>query len=428
MKSPLKSIYAQLTLMFGLLLLVNFIILITTLRQVTIKPTANQLGQMINNQIHILQPLIENKDLIQAQRSINKLLGENEILLDPAPSAHAPLTLTFYKVLFQKLQTSNDRTILIEETETNARIWIKDPWMNQYWLGLRFQAFAAKISSWVLTLLLVSLFLSLLATYWFSRYMLKPFKQMTHMAEDIVSGVAIEDIAKVKASSEVNEIAKLVKDSALQIQQLNKEKEMLLAGVSHDLRTPLARMRIQAEFLNDEECKVSLVEDIEEMDHIIGDFVSFVRSGTVEEFTKTDVGVLIEESLHNFQKQDLEVSFNQPKAPILLNLKPLSFKRAINNIIENAFKYGKPPVNIFVLESQNKITIRIRDHGLGVDKNQLKSIFSPFVMANNKNNQYGSGLGLAIVEKLMQQNLATVSADNHPDGGLILSIQFDNTD
>jgi two-component system osmolarity sensor histidine kinase EnvZ len=424
MKSAFKSIYLHLALMFVGLLLINFFIMIATLREITIKPSAKQFAEMINNQLQLIQPLLQNQDTSHATDIIDNLLPNNEIVISKDPEANSLPTLEFYNILSAELKQTKNRQILMQDSEKDPRLWIKDQSIAEYWLGFKFQAYSGKITDWVILIFLATMLMSLIAAYLFSRYMLKPFKQLAKMTEDIVAGQPTTELTKINRSNEVNEISQLVEKSALQIQKLNKEKEMLLAGVSHDLRTPLARMRLQAEFLSDTEIQTSFIQEIEEMDQIIGDFVSFVRSGVIEEFETVELISLINESIHGFNQTSQDIKFSAPESKLMLNLKPISMKRVLNNLFENAFKYGKPPVEVELFHDHKKIHLSIRDHGDGVQQDQLANIFSAFVMAESKNNQHGSGLGLAIVEKLLEQNNATISVQNHENGGLQFSILF----
>ncbi len=425
MKTIFKSTYAQLSLMFGVLLLANFIIIVLAMRQITFTPAAKQMATQLSMQVDGLKPLLKDKNFQQAKQLLTQVFPSGDVIVEENPQAQEMPNLKFYQAFKHKLLSQHISHVKWLEGQINenshSMLWIKPAWKQDYWVGITFQPFIKKVSHMFFLLLLGLILLSYLAAYFFSRYMLKPFRQLADMASDIVED---KESPSIKGTTEVEEISQIVRISAEKIQQLNKEKELLLAGVSHDLRTPLARMRLQAEFLSDNKTRGDFVQDIEEMDQIIADFVTYVRSGTIEEFQKVELSSFIQSSIEPFSQHGKPIEFNPATKPINLCVKPLSFKRMLNNIYENAFKYGAPPVVVSFTENQNSISVCIVDHGKGLCETLLTTIFQPFVMAQTKNNAYGSGLGLSIVQKLAEHNNAEVYAKNKTDAGLQVCIVF----
>lgn len=419
-----KSTYRQLAFMFGLLLVVNFMIIIAALRQLTIEPSATQMALFVNMQLSSIEKLLERKNFEEKQKIIVATFDSKQILIEKQPNAKEFPNLKFYRVLSQQILNNKSLPLKLEESEYASKIWIKPQWLDGYWLGIAFQPFIKNVSRLLKILIVTLLSLSLIAAYFFSRYMLKPFKQLAQMAVDIVEQKPSDEQLSISGTKEVKEIAQLVQVSAKKIQQLNKEKELLLAGVSHDLRTPLARMRLQAEFLTDMETQNSMVQDIEEMDAIIGDFVAYVRSGSFEETQNLDIGSIIQETIEQYLSTNKSIEFEHPKDAIFLDVKPLCLKRMLTNIIDNAYKYGKPPVQVEIEQQELSTLIHVVDHGDGLAEHEIDGVFEPFVLAHSTDNQYGSGLGLSIVKKMAQQINATVTAHNHSRGGLCVCIEI----
>jgi len=423
----LKSTYSQLSLMFVFLLLLNFIVVLIALRQFTIVPTANQIANLINNQIKSIELLAKGKSIEHAQIEINNAFPNSEINLNLLPEGVNFPNLTFYNVLKNKIIQANNAQVKLQTMVNKSIIWTKPYWSQDYWIGIEFQPFIQKIINLIALIFSSLLILSFVAAYVFSRYMLRPFKNLANMATEIIEQKSNAKDIEIKGTQEVKEIAQLVKSSANQIQQLNNDKEMFLAGVSHDLRTPLARMQLQAEFINDEETRIALIQEIQEMDSIIGDFVTYVRSGTLEESNDHDIVSIISESITQFSQMGHSINFLAPESPITIKIKPISVKRMLTNIYENAFKYGKAPVIVNIIEDKKQVKVCIIDSGEGIKESDLDAIFKPFVIAQNLDNTFGSGLGLSIVKKLAQQNNAKVIARNHEPKGLEVCIIFIQT-
>ncbi len=421
-----KSTYAQLTLLFGALLLLNFIIIIATLRALTISPSAAQMSSLLNMQLATLRVLLENKNQQQAQKIIANLGLSKKISLAQSPNAQKIPNLKFYRILATQLHKQKFSQVLSQAEAENSKIWIKPQWHSDYWLGFSFQPFVAQVTTFLSVLLVSLLLLSLLAAYFFSRYMLKPFKKLAEMATSIINNQEHSTDITLSGTTEVQAIAKLVKNSAEKIHKSNKEKELFLAGVSHDLRTPLARLRLQTEFLSDEAMQQDMVQEIQEMDAIIEDFINFVRLGSMEECEEINVETMVNQSILDFKKHQLkaEIILQQPQTKIIHKLKPLSCKRILSNLYENAYIYGKEPIIVTIQQQDNSFNICVKDAGNGVAKEDLENLFEPFFKTHNRHNKKGSGLGLSIVQKLAKQNNAKVHAKNSETGGLVVCLSF----
>lgn len=418
----LKSTYGQLTVMFTALLLINFAVVILTFRHFTFSPVAKQMAQQLNDQVLALQQMLQNGNMSQARTLLHEIYSDSQIIVSKSPSGKSLPSLQFYQELEKNIDGSRIEEILLQTSAQPSRIWLRPAWSHDYWLGFSFHSYIGNLSYLFAGMVLVLLIMTVPTVYFFSRYMLKPLRQVASLAASIVKGENITESFRIEGTTEVQNISNMVKNSALQVQKFNKEKEILLAGVSHDLRTPLARMRLQLEFLSDEEARDNMIQEIDEMNQIIESFIEYVKLGSEEKFQLIDLPELIVNSIESYPYKG--IYFNFSGLPVEIDAKPVSIKRMLTNIYDNAFKYGKPPVQINLESNEKETRIIIYDHGSGINEMDLEKIFEPFFMSGSKENKQGTGLGLSIVKKLAEQNNAVVRVSHHEKGGLQIEIIF----
>ena len=205
----------------------------------------------------------------------------------------------------------------------------------------------------------------------------------------------------------------------------------MTAGISHDLRTPLTRIRLATEMLPEAQdwLKEGIVNDIEDMNEIIDQFINYVRQDQQESMVSVDVNELIRDAV---QVRNIEEHHN-----IHLHLKPIptacmrrvALKRVLDNLIENAFRYGSEDIEIHsgYDKARNLLFFSIRDFGPGIPDTQIEGLFKPFTQGDKARGSLGSGLGLAIIKRIVDMHSGEVTLKNHPEGGLIASIFIPHT-
>ena len=207
------------------------------------------------------------------------------------------------------------------------------------------------------------------------------------------------------------------------IKQLESDRTLMTAGISHDLRTPLTRIRLAAEMISEdgEWIRDGINMDIEDMNAIIDQFIEYARHDQEEQWEMLNPNILIEEVCHSREgHHDYDIQRKLgvlPEIPLLR----VSIKRVIDNLIENACRYGgdKIVISTFSDKKRQRAYIRIRDFGMGIPEEELENIFKPFTQGNKARGAIGSGLGLAITRKILNTHVGEISLRNHPHKGLI---------
>jgi two-component system osmolarity sensor histidine kinase EnvZ len=203
------------------------------------------------------------------------------------------------------------------------------------------------------------------------------------------------------------------------LEQAAHDRTIMLAGISHDLRTPLTRMRLAAELMPDEDLREGMVYDINDMDEILAQFISYMRDGSDEVTQPTDLNQILQELLVQYKNAKI---LYQPQFLPLMPLRPLSIKRMVSNIINNALRYGREPIFISTTLLPYQLILTVRDSGEGIQMADLNSITEPFVRGESARTTQGSGLGLAIVKRIAGLHGGTINVRNHDEGGLEVSI------
>lgn len=261
--------------------------------------------------------------------------------------------------------------------------------------------------------------LSVFAAAWlFARQFNRPLVELAEATHRLARG---EPIANLKESGprEVRSLNHALQRASEQVQRSNQERELLLAGVSHDLRTPLARLRFAAELLDkpggDAELQAGMVQDIEEMDAIIGQFLAYVREGQDEAVEDCNLNELVAEVVRGFQREGRTISASLTDLPVMA-LRPVAIQRLVSNLLSNALQHGQPPVRISTGADNDVAFIAVRDAGKGIPAAQREDAKRPFSRGNPARNSQGAGLGLAIVRRIARRHRGELSMRQDSQG------------
>ena len=304
---------------------------------------------------------------------------------------------------------------------------------DKYWLMLERERLAGLTRvQWLGWATLVGL-LSLVGAALISSLVNLPLARLTAAARAIAKGERPTPLPE-KGSQEIIEANRSFNQMVEDLAQVEKDRAVILAGISHDLRTPLARMQLEVEMASlPEEAREGMQSDINQMDAIIGQFLDYAKPSDAATF----VAVTLSEMLADVGREaarirDLRVKTDlMPGVHVLGNATDL--RRVFNNIIENARRYGKTPGADYT-----EITILLRvkstahgrcavvdicDHGVGVPEDQIAQLLKPFTRLDTARGQAnGAGLGLAIVERVLTRHNAQLTVRNRDEGGLLLQI------
>lgn len=230
-----------------------------------------------------------------------------------------------------------------------------------------------------------------------------------------------------KGASEIREMGQAFLKMQKEIKKYVNSRTVMLAEISHDLRTPLTRMNLEAEFIDDEEIKKDIKEDIEEMQKMINEYLMFAKGeneDTIEEVSVYDFfnNIIKDYKRSGYTNIVLETDITVNKIKIKKDL----LKRAINNVINNSLKYAKK-IFISIVSNNNGLNIVLEDNGTGVSEEMYNKISKPFFKINENDKKTGFGLGLAITKNIVYKHKGKIYFDKSKKlGGFKVEINIPN--
>ncbi|AYC34730.1 HAMP domain-containing protein [Pseudomonas cavernae] len=338
----------------------------------------------------------------------------------PAGEYHWPYTDVFQRQM--RMELGPDTEVHLRVHHPSA-LWVRAPSLGEGWVEVPLYPHplrGQKIWS-VLGWFLAIGVLSTAAAWIFVRQLSAPLKRLVFAARQLGQGSSVR-LPVSDTPSEMTEVYRAFNQMAEDVEQAARERELMLAGVSHDLRTPLTRLRLSLELLNsDAELTEDMVRDIEDMDAILDQFLAFIRDGRDERVEEADLAELVREVVAPFNQSAERVRLCLEPMPCM-PLRRVSIKRLLNNLIDNALLHGGSSVEVAASLSGDSsapyVLLSVLDRGNGIDPAELEDIFNPFIRGDRARGGKGTGLGLAIVKRIAAQHGGSVELRNRVGRGL----------
>ena len=231
-----------------------------------------------------------------------------------------------------------------------------------------------------------------------------------------------------EGSTEVIEVTRAFNKMSKGIAELENDRRLLMAGVSHDLRTPLTRIRLATEMMSEEEdyLRDGIIDDIEDMNAIIDQFIEYLRHHNGAEMVSGDVNGVVEEVVHAEQQHQRPIHFQAEGHLPEVVMNAVAIKRVVTNMIENAIRYSQEAIEVTTEYSakHRAVLVNVMDRGPGIPESELESVFEPFKQGDQARGSEGSGLGLAIIKRIITTHGGRVKLRNREGGGLIAQISL----
>jgi signal transduction histidine kinase len=294
-------------------------------------------------------------------------------------------------------------------------------WLNG-WMRLRPQNYGAV--GLILGHTVVLYLIVLLAVWWFARRISRPLARLTDAAETFDAGATQEPVP-VSGPDDVARLIAAHNAMRVRIAAMLAEKDHMLGALGHDLRTPLAALRIRAENVEHETERARMVETIEDMSAMLEDILSLARLGRAKgEAERLDLSALVDSAIEDFRDLGAPVELDDGERVVVTGQANL-LKRALRNLIDNAVRHGGG-AKVRVREEDGQAIVEIDDEGPGIPEDKLQAVLEPFARldASRSREAGGSGLGLALASAIVREHGGELTLANREGGGLRAMIEL----
>ena len=422
-----KSAFGQTVLLIGILLLINQIVSLLSVTYYFVQPNVQQINNLLANQVKLVFiEDIDHQDPELRQRFFTatgmRVYNQSEALKQGLEQAIP------YQFWSRQMSQSLGGQAEVRITPGEPYLyWINPPQDPDVWVTIPMNGLnEADISPLTIYLLVIGI-LSVAGSWIFVRRLNRPLKALQNAALLVGRGQVPKPLNE-EGSSELVAVTQAFNQMSKGIKQLEDDRALLTAGISHDLRTPLTRIRLATEMLPDDQdwIKDGIVHDIEDMNEIIDQFIDYVRQDQQEKLEVADINDLIEEAVQarNIEEEH-NIQQNLTAMPKIL-IRRVALKRVLDNLIENAFRYGSNDITITSGSKDKWLYFSIRDFGPGIAAEKMDSLFQPFTQGDKARGSLGSGLGLAIIKRIVDMHGGKVELQNHPQGGLVATVFIAN--
>lgn len=430
------SLFWRTFILLGLLLTAGIFAWLQTFRAMEFEPRAVQSAQQIASLVNLSRAALRYADAINRVTLIKTLSDQESIRLKPRepsdryePFEVSGLTRTISQELRSRLGPA---TIVASAVNGTPGLWVGfQIERDNYWLQADPNRVGPLTGRTWFVWVGIALIATLLGSAVMARLINQPLKELSFAASRIREGEYDSVLDESMITREIREVNQGFNRMARELAKVDEDRAVMLAGISHDLRTPLARLRLEAEMsVVDEEAKRNIAADIDQLDAIIDKFMDYARPGEVE-LVPVHVSSVVDKAISQFR--DTKRIRITAKLPIDTKVMAdeTELGRVLTNLFENARRYGRNTytgitnVDVSYTRAGSWVILSVRDHGPGVAPEKLSQLTTPFFRGDAaRTAATGAGLGLAIVDKALQRMSGDFELANAPGGGLVAHIKL----
>lgn len=333
-------------------------------------------------------------------------LGKKEFFLPDFQDALSKKIANSFEILYHAQNDNlfikikiDDRILLIETSE--KRVASPTTYIFVMWL------FGSSIILMVISII-------------FMKNQIRPINRLIEAVDKFGRGLEIEDF-RPSGALEIRKAALAFFRMKKRVERQVIQRTQMLNAISHDLRTPLTRMRLEIAMIADDDFAAEMKKDVEEMEKMIESYLIFARGEGKEKTKDVNLAALLREVISNFENYDKNL-IAKISEKLDIKIRENAIKRAITNIVDNAIKHTRIDVIIEMIYDEEYITITIKDDGIGIDESEFEQVFQPFYRIDNSRNSAtgGSGLGLAISKDIIISHGGEIFLRN--DSGLLVTL------
>ncbi len=439
-KSPRRlqlSLFWRTFFLLALLILCSSLAWLQMFRTQEYEPRILRNAHQIATVVNLTKTALMHSDAIARVALLKMLADEEDVSIRPRePGDHIVAFASSgmeNRLAEEMAKRLGPGTVIASRVNDATGLWVGfQIERDSYWLQMATERLQPLGGSTWLTWLAVTLTLSLAGAAMMAGLINRPLKRLSFAASQLREGhFNTATLDEDAPTSEIREVNIGFKRMAERLSKIEQERALMLAGISHDLRTPLARLRLETELsVADLETRDLMAADIAQLDAIIDKFLDYARPEPAE------LGPVL---LSGVISRSIGPWRNNPRFEITVDVaedlqvkaEQVELVRVLSNLLENARRYGQSPsdgvtrVEIVARVHEGWVLLRVRDQGPGVSEEALKNLTQPFFRGDvARTSATGSGLGLAIVERSVQRMGGTFSVFNNSAGGLMALMKF----
>ncbi len=386
------------------------------------EPRSRELAQQTVSTINLTRAALVNADPFLRRELLIDLNESEGLRLFPATASEKlealPDDPLLEKVVERVREALGEKTRFASERDGEEGFWVSfmiDE--DEFWAMLpweRFEpAFGLQWLGWGAALLTIAL----AGAFLIASTIARPLAALTRASGRLGRGQVHEPLAE-KGPRELRGVAAAFNRMASDLERIERERAMVLAGISHDLRTPLSRLRLALEMHAHASDRDAMASDVDEIDAVIGQFLDFAR-GADEEKSENELNELLDELAGHYRRIHRQVSFRPGRVPPF-RFARMAVRRAVANLIDNALRYAGEPVEVETASQDGRIVIEVRDRGAGIPAAEVERVKRPFTrLEHARSGAGGAGLGLAIVERIARSHRGGLDLVPREGGGLV---------
>jgi two-component system osmolarity sensor histidine kinase EnvZ len=399
------------------------------------EPRAHQLAQMVISVVNLTRSALVSAQPDKRRELLLELSDREGIRVYPAESddriAPLPERATLLHMVADEVRGqlgAGTRLTLERDGEEGFWVSFRIEGDDEYWVMLPRErvdrAYPLQWLGWGAGVLL----LALAGAYLIMFRVTRPLKQLTHAARDIGQGRRPAPLTET-GPGEIRSVSHAFNQMASDLARLDEDRALILAGISHDLRTPLTRLRLAAEMSADADLREGIGADIEEMDKIIGQFLDFARDPEGEPPEPTDLNAVVRHVVEPLQRRGANLDLQLADLP-RISLRPLALLRLVANLVNNALRHGAEAgaVEIATRRDADRVILEVRDRGPGIPPEEAERLKRPFTrLETARTGAASAGLGLAIVDRVARSHGGQFDLLPREGGGLVARASFPTT-
>ena len=429
-----RSTFGQTVLLVGVLLFINQVFSYLTVMTYVVRPNYQQTIHLLSKQVKVL---FLNVDLGDPQLNIQlsqRFYEATGIEVYNAEQAREEKVheMPYYWVFSNEMskQLGGEADVRISQGK-EYMFWIRPPASMlpegepELWVKVPvYNLDESDISLLTIYLVIIGI-LSVIGSWVFIRQLNKPLLELQTAAEQVGKGDFPEPLDE-QGTIEIEQVIRAFNHMSAGIQEFDRDRAVLMAGVSHDLRTPLTRIRLATEMMADSEdyLKEGIVADIDDMNAIIDQFMDYIRHHRQEALELEDLNGFINEAVTAESNQPRTISCELDEKLPQVPLRGVAIKRVLSNLITNALRYSDDDIHIKTGfdKKRKRVYCAVLDSGPGIPEDEIERLFQPFTQGDVARGGEGSGLGLAIIKRIIDMHHGEVTLVNRPEGGLAATI------